>query len=164
MGYTHFRLDPGPACKFHQSNRSRKAWAKDAPCNHARNPNTILSKSCSFSKSWLRSRLLRESSWPTQFPLSFLWSKLQDQKLIPLPTAGPELALGGTCQYPPTDGRGPSLHIPSKSFTGFCLTISQQKEAHDLTRGPALWMAVIVCRQQMVLEMQAAVGCGKKRM
>lgn len=52
LGYTHFRFDPVPASKFHQSNWSQKAWAKDIPHNYARNPNTaILSKPCSYSKS-----------------------------------------------------------------------------------------------------------------
>lgn len=42
VGNAHFRFDPVPACKFHQGNWSQKVWAKDIPCNHARNPNTAI--------------------------------------------------------------------------------------------------------------------------
>lgn len=154
MGSTHFRFDPHPACKFHQSNCCWKAWARGMPCNHARNPNAAIpSKSCSpplciFSR---------------QDPVGFLLSELWYQKLIPPPTVDPELkrASGGTCQRPPTNGRNLFLSIPGKLSTGSCLTISLQKEAHALTRGPSLWTAVIVFRQQVLWEIEAAMGCGK---
>ena len=98
-----------------------------------------------------------------QDPVGFLLSELWYQKLIPPSTVDPELkrASGGTCQHPPMDGRNPFLSIPSKLSTGFCLTISQQKEAHALTRGPGLRTAVIVFRQQVLWEIEAAMGCGK---
>lgn len=86
-GAGHFRVDPVPACKFYQSNWSRKAWAKDVPYNHTRNPNTgILSQSCSFSKSSCDSHHLCESiSWPMQFPVSFSCLNCNSKSLPPFP-------------------------------------------------------------------------------